>query len=243
MNTLEKDTKTLVTLNSKEEAIEYASKHFIETAKQSIETRGYFFVALSGGSTPKAIFQTLASNYSSAIDWGKVYLFWSDERAVEKDDDNSNYNMAITHGLQKLPIKSAHIFRMKAETNIADNAKDYEKIIQTLVPNASFDLIMLGMGEDGHTASLFPNTKALEEKTHLVVDNYIDEKKCFRMTFTFPLLNQAKQTVFYVLGSSKRKKIKEIFLDGLSFPSSQVGTKENKALWIADKDASELLNL
>lgn len=238
------ERRDLALPGNKEATIEFCTKHFIDTANFSIKDHGAFYVALSGGSTPKAIFKNLASeSFRSQVDWSKVYLFWSDERSVGPDHEDSNYHMAMTFGFQSLPVKKDHIFRMVAEENLESNALVYENTIKKVVKDSSFDLIMLGMGEDGHTASLFPNTEALKEKTRFVVPNFIPEKDSWRMTFTFPLINQAKHIAIYVLGASKAHRLKDVLSqkNELSYPSAKVGTNQHKALWICDSEASSLL--
>ena len=223
--------------------IAFAVSHFISVAQNAIENHDAFFVALSGGSTPQKIFQELALPHNrEAIDWSRVYLFWSDERAVPPDHADSNYKMAMDSGLSKLPLKKEHIFRMQAETNGEKHALEYEKIIKETLHGADFDLIMLGMGEDGHTASLFPHTKALEISHRLVVINEVPQKKTYRMTFTFPLINSAHNIVVYVLGKEKAARLKEVFLDDpMTLPSSHVGTDNHPALWIIDDAAGKEL--
>jgi 6-phosphogluconolactonase len=228
----------------KEKTLNFAVEHFISCGKEAIQNHQFFAVALSGGSTPKAIFEKLSSpEYSGELDWTKVLLFWSDERTVPPTSPESNFRMAMDAGLKTLSIPPNHIFRMEAEENCAENAKAYEqKIKETLGPRP-FDLIMLGMGEDGHTASLFPGTKALDEKIALVVANEVPQKKSWRMTFTYPLINRAKNIVVYVLGASKGNKVKEVFKENHKppFPVSLIGTPGNKALWILDTEAAQSL--
>lgn len=228
----------------KEKTLNFAVEHFISCGKEAIQNHQFFAVALSGGSTPKAIFEKLSSpEYSGELDWTKVLLFWSDERTVPPTSPESNFRMAMDAGLKTLSIPPNHIFRMEAEENCAENAKAYEqKIKETLGPRP-FDLIMLGMGDDGHTASLFPGTKALDEKIALVVANEVPQKKSWRMTFTYPLINRGKNIVVYVLGASKGNKVKEVFKENHKppFPVSLIGTPGNKALWILDTEAAQSL--
>ncbi len=229
-----------------EETLTFCVEHFVTTAQNAIHHHDKFFVALSGGSTPKAIYEALASaRYQSKIDWKKVYLFWSDERSVSPDDKDSNYNMAMRSGLQKLPIPEMQIFRMVAETDINENARKYEQKIQATLGKHLFDLIMLGMGDDGHTASLFPQTEALREENKWVVANFIPQKKTWRMTMTLPCINRASQIVLYVLGEKKAKMLSQVLTQKQALlPSAKVGSSKHKALWIADKDAAkDLLKL
>lgn len=234
-------SKKLIIPGNFEETVRFAAEHFIECARTSIAKHGAFFVALSGGSTPKAIFSYLSTHYQKDPIWHKTFLFWGDERAVDPTDSESNYKMAMDFGFSKLSIPSNQIFRMKAEQNIEEHAKEYDELIKKHVPLHHFDLIMLGMGDDGHTASLFPFTKALEEKKSYVVANYIPTKNTWRMTLTYPIINKAHHIVFYVTGSAKKNKLNQIFHDKhLSYPCSKIGTKDSPSLWVVDQEAGEL---
>lgn len=224
----------------------FAIDLWLKIAEESIQDHGFFAVALSGGSTPKKIFQKLSS-MPDRIDWSKVYLFWSDERNVLPSDSESNYHMAMeAGGLSKLPLLKNHIFRMVAEENLELNAKAYEKIILEKLGSHPFDLVMLGMGDDGHTASLFPHTEALKAKGHLVVHNYIPKKKTWRMTFTYDCINHARHICIYVLGDSKAKILERVLFSDFhpeEYPSQGIGTPSNPALWIVDAEAGKNLAL
>lgn len=226
-----------------EATIQACVEHLISCYKRAVKEHGAFFIALSGGSTPKAIYEKLTkAPFAGQIDWSKVYLFWSDERSVEPTSPDSNYHMAMEAGFKKMAIPSDQIQRMCAERDIEKNAAAYEKKIQKLLKGRPFDLIMLGMGEDGHTASLFPETKALEIHDRLVAANYVPQKSTWRMTLTYPCINQAIETVIYVLGASKKERVSEVLKNPkLNLPIQQVGTKERPALWILDQSAAELI--
>lgn len=235
------ETKNIAIPGDKTTTIEFCVKHFIYSASEAIKHHGKFFVALSGGSTPKAIYDLLASHYIDALDWKKVYVFWSDERSVPPEHPDSNYHMAMSCGFSKLPIPPDQIFRMHAEDRLKENAALYEQTINKILKDRPFDLVMLGMGEDGHTASLFPSTKGLDDKSHLVIANYISQKETWRMTMTFKCINSASNIVLYVIGDSKKETLKNIFSikdQSLLPPSCKVGTKDHPALWIIDKEAS-----
>ena len=224
----------------------FCVEHFIALCKQAIKDHGAFYVALSGGSTPKAIFEHLSSTpYDQMIEWNKVHLFWSDERACPPDHPDSNYRMAMQAGLSKMPIPKEQIHRMRAEENIEENASAYEQEIAATLKGRSFDLVMLGMGEDGHTASLFPHTEALKVHNRLVTANYLPDKKVWRMTFTYDCINQASHIAIYVLGASKKVTLAEVLLSPNQFdryPIQKVGTLTHHALWIIDEAAAaELL--
>lgn len=219
--------------------IDYAVEHWIKVANESIARFGNFAVALSGGSTPKLIFEELVKN-KGRVDWSKVLVFWSDERAAPPTDKESNYHMAMMEaGLQNLPIPKENIFRMVAESDIEKNALAYENLIKEKLKRP-FDLIMLGMGEDGHTASLFPHTKALEVIKRLVVANHVPQKNTWRMSFTFECINQAAHIVLYALGSSKASILEKVLTGPFNpdeYPSQRVGTTGNPALFILDEEA------
>lgn len=224
-----------------QKAIAFAVEHWTHTAQRSIQQRGRFAVALSGGSTPKAIYAALA--HVKDIDWKHVWLFWSDERAVPPDHPDSNYKMAMDSGFSSLPIPPSQIFRMKTDEQIEAHAREYEDIIRNRLGPHFFDLVMLGVGEDGHTASLFPQTAALSSN-QLVIPNYIPHLQSWRMTFTFSCINQSRKPVIYALGSSKKNIVPRVLNAPIhsSWPASSVGTSEHKALWILDSFSADNLN-
>ena len=218
--------------------LHYAAEHFVSCCREAIQDHDAFYVALSGGSTPKALFTLLTSDeYASEIAWDKVHLFWGDERASPPTSPESNYHMAMKAGLEKMIIPRHHIHRMIAEKEIEKHAAIYEETIRKILGDRSFDLVMLGIGEDGHTASLFPGTEALKAKGKLVVANYVPQKETHRMTFTFECINSASHIVFYVMGKEKHPILSHVFSGPKKFPCQLVGTPENPALWIADTEA------
>ncbi len=215
-----------------QETLKYATEHFVQLANAAIEKHGAFHVALSGGSTPKAIFKMLSGPpYAKQVDWQKVWLYWSDERCVPHDDPESNYKMAMDAGLKSLPIPENQIFRMEGELDPDEAATRYESILPK-----KFDLIMLGMGDDGHTASLFPDTEALNEKNRLVAPNFVPQKDSWRITFTFKCLAENDPVIFYVLGAGKAEIVKKV-LTAKDYPASHV----QNAQWILDAEAGKLI--
>ena len=229
-------------LGDKKAALTFAVEHFIQCGQKAIESHDFFAVALSGGSTPKEIFQLLTSKgYAHRLDWSKVFLFWGDERSVPATHHDSNFRMAMDAGWKNVAVPHSHIFKMNAEKDREENALLYEETIKKTLGTSSFDLIMLGMGEDGHTASLFPRTKALQEKTALVVANEVPQKKTWRMTFTYRCINLATTIAIYVLGKSKATMVGEVFLgeNRSAYPIFFVGTPSNKTLWILDAEAGK----
>ncbi len=239
------ERKKIIILPSVNEAVEFAATHFITTAKKAIEKKGKFTVALSGGSTPKKIYQRLNKNYHSSIDWTKVFLFFGDERAVPLDHPQSNYHMAMEAGFSSLPIPDGQIFPMPFhEENYPDGAEEYEKILDQYLDDNLFDLVMLGVGEDGHTASLFPNTKGLEVQKRAVCANFVPQKASWRMTLTFDCINNSSNICFYAFGEGKKEILKKIFLPSSKspiLPAEQIGTPESPALWVVDEEAAKEL--
>lgn len=232
---LEKRARLIIPGDS-QTTLGYCVDHFIKTAREAIQAKGHFHVALSGGSTPKAIFEHL-SQKPSALDWTKVHLFWSDERSVPPTSPDSNYRMAM-ESFKKLPIPAAHIHRMVAEDNIVANAQAYG----ALIAKHPLDLVLLGIGDDGHTASLFPHTNALHAHHELVVANHVPQHNTWRMTFTYPCINSASHIVVYVLGAGKREILAKAFLEPPgTYPIQAVGTLTHPALWIADVAAASLV--
>lgn len=224
-----------------EDPVEFAKNFFLESARKAISANGSFSVALSGGSTPKALYGKL-KDCKEEIDWSKVLIFFSDERTVAPTDNDSNYHMAMTSGFEELPIPQENIFRIEGENDPKKGAKKYEKAIKTHIKHQSFDLILLGMGDDGHTASLFPGTKALHEKSRLVVENNVPQKNTVRITFTYPLLKKAKNIMFLAVGEGKAKMVEKVLNDGSgTYPSGNVSSDHSKVLWILDKGSAQNL--
>jgi 6-phosphogluconolactonase len=224
-----------------EDPVEFARKLFLEIGRTAIEETGMFTVALSGGSTPKALYNKLKGD-ADAIDWSRVFVFFSDERTVSATNPDSNYHMAMTNGFKELPVPEDQIFRMKGEVDAKKGALEYESKVRERVRNESFDLILLGMGDDGHTASLFPGTKALTEIKRLVVDNVVPQKDTTRITFTYPLLRKAKNVMFLAVGASKAEMVKKVLNDKEHlYPAGEVTSDHSKVLWILDKGSSKNL--
>ena len=227
-----------------EVTLAFAADLWIDMAQEAIQDHGFFAVALSGGSTPKKIYQRLSA-LPDQLDWSKVFLFWSDERSVPPTDPASNFHMAMEEGgLNKLSIPQSQIFRMVAEEDIEANAKGYEDVILDKLGSHPFDLVMLGMGDDGHTASLFPHTEALKVKGRLVIPNYLPLKNSWRMTFTYECINRSNNICLYVAGAPKAEILEKVLLGPPTpeeYPSQLIGTPTNPALWIVDTEAGKNL--
>ena len=193
-----------------------AAQVFVEEAAKSVQEKGSFAVALAGGSTPKALYESLATAYKDALDWKGVHVFFGDERTVPPDHEGSNYRMAYETLLSRVSVGSVH--RMRGELDPREAAALYEEELRTFfggVPR--FDLVLLGIGEDGHTASLFPGTPALDVTDHFVVENPVEKLDTVRLTLTVPALNEAKRIIFLVAGEGKAEALEEI-LEGDANP-------------------------
>ena len=234
-------------LTTPQEVFEAAAEEVVRAAKQAVTERGRFTIALSGGSTPRNLYTLLATNARTSLPWDRTYFFWSDERHVPPDDPDSNYRMAEEAMLSKIPVAASNVFRVPTENpDAAAAAEAYEQTLRKFfaveagqVPR--FDLILLGMGPDGHTASLFPETAALREKSRLVVANWVEKLKTSRITFTLPLLNAARCVAFLVSGTDKASALHEV-LEGDApaeqFPAKLVRPSDGKLIWFLDRAAA-----
>ncbi len=215
---------------------EAAAEKFVEICTAAIEDHGKAFVALSGGNTPKALFAALTKR---RLDWSRVEFFWSDERAVGPNDSASNFAMANSALLR--PIEAEHVHRLCGEAADLDQAAaDYEKEIRRVLGARPFDVILLGMGDEGHTASLFPHTKALDENTRWVVANFVPKLKATRLTFTFPLINAARNVIFLVAGQDKSGAVAAVREGPRDVPEVPA-QGDNAALWFLDRAAASEL--
>jgi 6-phosphogluconolactonase len=227
-----------------------AAEEFAAQTSIAVGTQGRFTVALSGGSTPKALFSLLATSYRERLPWDKMFFFWGDERHVPPESPESNYRMALEALLSKVPVPPGNVFRVPAEDSDASRAaQSYEQSLREFfqVPAGAyprFDLILLGMGPDGHTASLFPGTVALHEKSRLVVANWVEKFKTDRITFTLPVIDEAKVVMFLVSGADKADTLKEV-LEGTQpaelFPSKLIRPRDGKLIWLVDRAAASAL--
>jgi 6-phosphogluconolactonase len=238
-------------LPTPQELFQAAAEQFVELANEAISNRGRFAVALSGGSTPKTLYALLAERFASSVDWQKTFFFWGDERHVPPDHAESNFRMAYEAMLSKLPIPTENIFRVRAEEADANPAaEEYEQTLKQFFQVRPgefprFDLIHLGMGPDGHTASLFPGTQALRERTRWVVANWMEKFQTFRITLTLPVLNNARCVTFLVTGSEKAGTLHQVLertATGSEFPSNLIQPSNGKVVWMVDKAAAARLS-
>lgn len=225
-----------------------AIAEFCRAADAAIAARGRFTVALSGGSTPRATYALLADEHKDSLPWEKIFIFFGDERHVPPDHPDSNYRMANESLLSRVPVPQANVFRVQAELPAEIAASKYQDSLREFfqLPPGSwprFDLIFLGLGDDGHTASLFPGSAALKENTRLVVANWVEKFKTFRITFSFPVLNHAAEVLFLVSGAGKTPVMRAIFSRSKNkiFPAQMVRPEQGRLLWLADRQAAGLL--
>ena len=223
-----------------------AAQFWVAAANRSIAARGAFHVALSGGSTPKALFAQLAlAPLRNQLDWSRVWIYFGDERCVAQDHSDSNFRMAKESFLDSLPMNAEQIFPMfDPDKSPEVNAANYSHQLQALQKNASsipqLDLIMLGMGPDGHTASLFPDTSILQEQDKIVAAVYVPKLNAWRISFTFPLLNAARDILFLATGKSKQEMLRQIFNQTKTQPLLPIEMlqPEGTLHWFIDAEAN-----
>lgn len=230
------------------ELFRVAAVEFSTLAAEAVRERGRFCVALSGGSTPKGLYELLAAG-AAPVAWENVCIFWGDERHVPPDDPESNYRMANEALLSKVPIPPQNIFRILGEEKDAPvAAKKYENtLVKFFDLNANefprFDLVLLGIGPEGHTASLFPGTAALQEKQRLVVANWVEKFHTDRITFTLPVLNNAAEVIFLASGQDKADILRQVLERPLGeFPAQMIRPRNGQLVWLLDQDAASELS-
>lgn len=239
------------TLTTPQELFEAAAEEVVRAANEAVAQRGRFTIALSGGSTPKNLYHLLATNAKTALPWERMFFFWGDERHVPATDSESNYRMVDEALLSKSPVEAANVFRIPAENPVAAAAAEaYEQTLRkffALQPGEfpRFDLILLGMGPDGHAASLFPGTAALQERSRLVVANWVEKFKTSRITLTLPVLNAARCVAFLVSGTEKAAALHAVLegnAPGEQYPSKLVRPSDGKLIWFVDRAAASELS-
>jgi 6-phosphogluconolactonase len=236
----------LIVCSDLQELSRRAAELFVELAGQAISLRGCFAVALSGGSTPRALYSLLAEElFQDRVSWSKVHFFWGDERCVPPDHPQSNFRMAHDALLARIPAPPENIHRITTELEDPNQAAArYEDSLRHFFAARTprFDLILLGMGEDGHVASLFANSLALKEENRLVVATYIKKLEAHRITFTFPLINAAANVVFLIAGQSKSHALQELLqLQRGTLPAEKVRPADGRLILLADQSATSAL--
>lgn len=227
-----------------EQASRATADLLVQTAREAVQRAGRFTIALTGGSSPVQLYKLLAGEpYRSRVPWGQTHVFWGDERAVPHHDDRNNARMAFGLLLDHVPVPREQIHRMSGEVPPEVSAWQYEALLKAhfAVGSPQFDLILLGMGDDGHTASLFPGTAVLHEKERLVKELFLPAQDMYRITLTAPLINQARQIAFQVFGSGKAATLKKV-LEGPyqpdQLPSQLIRPAAGELHWFLDEGAA-----
>lgn len=231
-----------------------AARELIQRSLAAVNARGVFHVALSGGSTPRGLFSLLVTDgfLFQNMPWAETHFWWSDERHVPPDHPDSNYKMARDAMLTRAPIPPENIHRVHSEyADPARAAEEYQAELLAVIQSSrldipQFDLILLGMGPDGHTASLFPGTRALDEPSSLVVANWVGKFFTWRITFTPPLINRARAVLFLVTGEDKSLALKGVLegsLEPRQLPAQLVQPASKELLWLVDQKAAAQLAL
>jgi 6-phosphogluconolactonase len=224
-----------------------AQRLLIDAATKAIDAKGAFTVALSGGSTPRLLFRLLAKGAGTVppewpFDWSKVHVFFVDERCVPPTHEESNYGMARDELLSRVPIPPSNVHRMRGEIDPNEAAKEYGELLKDRFGDGGPDVILLGMGEDGHTASLFPHTPALNETNHRCVAQFVEKSttgQSWRITLTAPFINRATEVLVTVTGANKAERLKEV-LRGPCDPQRlpiQLIQPPGKLVWLVDEPA------
>ncbi|HJT28844.1 MAG TPA: 6-phosphogluconolactonase [Pyrinomonadaceae bacterium] len=201
-------------------------------------------VALSGGSTPKLMFQVLAEQFRYEVAWSNIHFFWSDERHVPPDNQESNYRMANEALLSHVPVTADNIHRIRSENpDAAAVASEYEQTLIDVTKQTlpRLDLIFLGLGTDGHTASIFPGSEVMHETKRLVAAPYVEKFKSYRITMTLPLLNNGSSIVFLVSGAEKAEIVRAVIQGEKKYPAQAVNPTQGELIWMLDKDAAQQL--
>ncbi|HSO27974.1 MAG TPA: 6-phosphogluconolactonase [Anaerolineales bacterium] len=239
---------TIKVFEQTEQLIQAAADLFVECARQAIDKNGRFAVALAGGSTPEPVYQRLAmSELRDQIQWEKVHIFWSDERVVPPDDGRNNARMVRLALLDHVNIPSQNVHPIPTGINPLLSASNYERTLNSFFAGKPprLDLALLGLGADGHTASLFPHTPALEAETRWVADVYTPGQEFHRITLTAVLLNQAAKVVFLVQGAGKASVLQAV-LEGpkhyASLPAQLIHPVDGEVLWYIDSAAASQLS-
>jgi len=220
-----------------------AAEVIIEAGQEATASRGRYMLALSGGATPVPVFQELASRrLRNELDWSRVHTFWTDERCVSPDHHDSNYGLAREMLLQHVPVR--HIYRLAGEAaNPSEAARDYQRIILEAFGLSGgelprFDLMLLGIGTDGHVASLFPGSDAVKERKALVVTPFVPHLSCHRISLTLPVLNHTRCCLFIASGERKRPILRRVLratAGDETLPASLVRPQDGKVIWVVDQ--------
>jgi len=239
--------RTIIVCRDAGELNQKAAQRFIAAADRAAKSTGRFAVVLSGGSTPKGLYALLATPpFAERIPWPRVHLFWGDERCVPPDHADSNYRMAHEVLISRVALPAANVHRLRGEIEPQVAAAEYEQLLKEFFSLSKgapprFDLILLGLGDDGHTASLFPGSVALKETQRLVVANFVDKLSAHRLTLTLPVLNHGAEVAFLVAGHAKAAVVNAILGTKTAapiLPAAQVRPVRGRLVWLVTQDAA-----
>jgi 6-phosphogluconolactonase len=229
-----------------------AAQLFSDVASKAAADRGIASIAISGGTTPKSMFQLLADPaepFLKQVPWDRIELYWVDERCVPPDHPESNYRMTKEALLSKVPLPAERVHRMEGELDPEVAAARYESVIRNTfrlegAETPTFDLVQLGMGDDGHTASLFPHTEALNEMSHIVVPNHVPQKDTWRITLTWPVINRGREVAFLIEGAGKAEILHDVLLGPYqpeTYPSQIIRPASGRLGLLLDRAAAAKL--
>ena len=224
-----------------------AARHFVGRSLEAVAIRGEFTVALSGGSTPRSLYEVLADPdepFRALVPWPNIHFFWSDERHVAPDHPDSNYRMAYEVMLSHVPVSRKNVHRIPSENADASAvAHAYEERLKEITKAnlPQLDLILLGLGTDGHTASIFPGSEVVHESKRLVAAPWVEQLKTYRITMTLPLINNAASVLFLVSGIEKAEIVKEVLQGSKRYPAQEVKPAGGELLWMLDREAASIL--
>ena len=215
------------------------ARHIVARAAGAIAATGRFTLALAGGSTPRAAYELLATEvFAHRVEWERVHVLWGDERCVPPDDPRSNYRMAKEALLDRVPIPAHQIHRIRGEDDPDKAAAQYERELRALLDGEGLDLVLLGLGGDGHTASLFPGQAAVRETARWVVPVYVPEMKMWRITLTPALLNQSRNVTFVVSGAGKALRLQQVLQGPFTpdvLPAQAIRPTQGRLTWMVDQ--------
>ncbi len=240
-------TANVETYANETELADAVAERIITLAWAAIGEHGRCSIGLAGGTTVRGLFELMATRpYASRLDWDRVFLFWGDERCVPPDHPDSNYGMARKTLLEHVPVPAENVERMKGELDPAEAAEQYEAVLRRHFGDEAprFDVLLQGMGSDGHTASLFPGTEALKERTRWVVANYVPKLESWRITLTIPAINAARNVIFMVSGPGKAEPLRDVLegpRDPERLPSQAIAPVDGALVWMVDAAAGSLL--
>ncbi len=231
---------------------QWAARKIVEASRASISTRGRFLLALNGGGTPRRLFELLGSDFRGQMDWSRTHVFWGDERCVPPDDEESNYGQAREMFLNRVGIPEPNVHRVKTELEPAEAAREYSLVLKRFAspPQSAadlpiewprFDIVLLGMGEDGHTASLFPGSSVDSTEPVTAVTGHYQGRPANRVTLTPLALNSARTILFMVTGESKAETLSRVLgeaRDPKLLPAQRIEPKDGEVIWLVDRAAA-----